>query len=189
MMNPLSRSELIEELKNIFHGDFLVLDTETTGLDSNAEIIEIGIVDKDSNVIFDSLIKPVNSIPEEATVIHGITNEMVKNSPSYKEIYGELKSIVNGKTLIIYNADYDLRLLDQTAEINGISNEFNFKCLCFMKAYAHYYGETKPDGEWRWQRLTNAVGHYGITVENAHRAIGDCQMTLQLFNAVIKENM
>ena len=45
-----------------YNSDFVVLDTETTGLDSRAEIVEISIIDKHGNTLFDSLIKPKNPI-------------------------------------------------------------------------------------------------------------------------------
>jgi DNA polymerase-3 subunit epsilon len=62
--------------------EYIILDVKTTGLDGDSEIVEIAIIDLDENPLFETLIKPVSLIPEEATAIHGITNEMVENAPS-----------------------------------------------------------------------------------------------------------
>ena len=53
------------------------LDTETTGLNDLAEIVEISILDDDGLVLLDTLVRPRRPIPADAIRIHGIRNEMV----------------------------------------------------------------------------------------------------------------
>ena len=48
-----------------------ILDTETTGLYDDAEIVEISIIDENGGVLLDTLVKPLKPIPAEATAIHG----------------------------------------------------------------------------------------------------------------------
>ena len=72
------------EGKLLFDLDFIALDVETTGIDENSEIIEIGLVKVQKGEIVDtyqSLIKPERPIPEEITLLTGITNEMVFLNP------------------------------------------------------------------------------------------------------------
>ncbi|MCW3664158.1 3'-5' exonuclease, partial [Burkholderia cenocepacia] len=57
--------------------NFILLDTETTGLDESAEIVEIAVIDDAGNVLLNTLVKPKHPIPNSATAIHGITNAMV----------------------------------------------------------------------------------------------------------------
>ena len=91
--------------------DLVFLDTETTGLDHSAEIVEIAIVDHDSIVLLESFVKPKNKIPADATAIHGITNEMVKNAPTLKQLTPKIRAAVRGKILAIYNSEYDMQYL------------------------------------------------------------------------------
>ncbi|KHN59596.1 3'-5' exonuclease [Aeromonas hydrophila] len=156
-----------------------VLDTETTGLDEQAEIVEISIIDQDGSVVFDSLVKPRQPIPPETTAIHGITNEMVASAPSWPEIHDQVAEIVASKPLVIYNADYDLRLLEQTANQYGLLS-IAYKADCAMLAYAEFYGDWNDDkGSYRWQRLTNAAAQQGVVTDGeAHRALADVMMTL-----------
>ena len=75
----------------------LILDTETTGLDSQAEIIEIAIINESGNVVFESLVKPTKPIPEDAIAIHGIANEQVHAAPLWIEIATAVNNILSGK--------------------------------------------------------------------------------------------
>ena len=92
---------------------FVILDTETTGLDHDAEIVEICILRNDGLVLLDTLVKPLNPIPAQATAIHGITNKDVENAPYYHEIHNQVIDILNQYTCYIYNSDYDTRLIKQ----------------------------------------------------------------------------
>ena len=84
----------------------IFLDTETTGLDDNAQIVEIGIIDINGEPLLETFIKPYNPIPEEAIKIHGITNDMVKDAPYWSEIHEQFCNIIKDRTLIIYNRPY-----------------------------------------------------------------------------------
>lgn len=167
-------------------GDFIVLDTETTGLDSKAEVCQIAIVDSSGNVLLDTLVKPINPIPPEAERIHGISNADVMYAPKFIDVYEKLMGIILGRNVIIYNADYDVRVLQQSAAHGR--HVFDVLCAnwyCAMQAYAVHYGAWDDyHKSYTWQRLSNACQQKGLPVENAHTALADCLMTLALVKEV-----
>ena len=166
-----------------------ILDTETTGLDDSAEIVEISIIDQNGSVVLDTLVKPLNPIPAEVTAIHGITNDMVANAPTWASIHDRVLAILTSKPLVIYNADYDLRMLAQTAELYGLRNSLiGLSAGCAMSAYAEFYGEwNEVRGDYRWQRLTNAAYQQGVVVAGqAHRALADVRMTLGVIKVMAR---
>ena len=156
-----------------------ILDTETTGLYDDAEIVEISIIDENGGVLLDTLVKPLKPIPAEATAIHGITNEMVATAPTWAAIHEQVAKIVASKPLVIYNADYDLRLMAQTAVQYGLT-PIGTEAGCAMLTYAEHYGEwNEYKGTYRWQKLTNAAAQQGVVIDGkAHRALADVKMTL-----------
>lgn len=165
----------------------LILDTETTGLGNDAEIIEISIIDCTGKVLLNTLVKPRNPIPAEATAIHGITNEMVAAAPTWRDIHWQLMALIHTQTLVIYNIEFDVRLILQTAGINGCgfgSLELNAECA--MHNYAEYYGQwDEKRNKFKWQSLSNAAKQQGIVIEGApHRALADCKTTLGIIRAM-----
>lgn len=162
-----------------------ILDTETTGLDDSAEIVEISIIDENGCVLLDTLVKPLKPIPADLTAIHGITNEMVATAPTWAAIHSRVAEIVACKPLVIYNADYDLRLMAQTAELHGLT-PIEADAGCAMLAYAEFYGEwNEARSSYRWQKLTNAAAQQGVVIDGqAHRALADVKMTLGVLKAM-----
>ena len=153
----------------------LFLDTETTGLDLEAEIVDICIADFNGAILIDTLVKPFAPIPEGATDVHGISNEMVSSARIWPEIWPEIREILSGRLVCIYNASYDMRLIKQT------HRHFNMgwvspgaRAACIMKLYAIYYGEwSEHYGSYRWQSLEKAGKQCGIELQNTHRAKDD----------------
>lgn len=166
----------------------LFLDTETTGLDDQAEIVEIGITDAHGNVVFQSLVKPTKEIPEQVEKIHGISNEAVQFAPTWAQIHEQVSSLVNGRFVVIYNAQYDLRLLDQTARAHGLQMP-NIDAGCAMLAFAKYLGQwNDARGNWRWHKLVSAAEYCQYAGGGAaHRAVEDCRMAAHVVRAMANQ--
>ena len=98
---------------------FVVFDTETTGFSPVKDrLVEIGAVKiRNGEVLGEKtwLINPQRYIPYYVQEVHHITPEMVKDQPTFKEIYGEFLEFIDGCVLMAHNAPFDVRFM--TAEI------------------------------------------------------------------------
>lgn len=155
----------------------VILDTETTGLDSSAEIVEIAAINTAGVTLFNSLVRPTKPIPLAASRIHGITDDRIEMecAPTWLFIEPKLVQVLLGSMLIIYNADYDMRLIYQTYRAAGVALDppplvvAPHAIDCAMRWYSQYVGEWNEFyGNYRWQRLP----------EGDHSALGDCRATL-----------
>ena len=167
-MSQSSRKSAIQRAREYLAVRPVFLDTETTGLDANAEIIEICVVDYEAKVLFDTLVKPARSIPPDASRIHGITNAMVQAAPAWPEVWPGVEAVLRGRYIGIYNVDFDIRLMRQSHLVYGMSWEFSQqRVFDVMKLYADYTGSS------RWVSLETAGRQCGIALPNAHRAQAD----------------
>jgi len=97
---------------------YIILDTETTGLEvkQGHRVVEIGAVllndRKKSQDHFHSYLNPSRLIDEEATKVHGITNADVEDQPGFEEIAEEFIQFIEGSTLVIHNAPFDVGFLN-----------------------------------------------------------------------------
>ncbi|MDA5536451.1 3'-5' exonuclease [Yersinia mollaretii] len=169
--------------------NYLILDTETTGLGDDAEIIEISIIDCTGKILLDTLVKPLKAIPAAATAIHGITNEMVADAPTWRDIHYQFMVLTNGRTLLIYNAIFDARLIFQTVAASNLQfsgKKYIFDAECVMDSYAEYYGQwDQKRNKFKWQRLSNAAEQQSVVIDGvAHRALADCKTTLGIIRAM-----
>ncbi len=170
-----SRQTAINRARQYIAQQPLYLDTETTGVDTSAEIVEICILDSEGAVVLDTLIRPQRKIPPEATLIHGISNSMVSDAPAWSELWTQIESILKGRSVGIYNADFDLRMIKQTHLQSGMAwQSLNANAFCIMKLYAEFYGERdRYRATYRWQTLDDAGHQSKIDLPNAHRAQAD----------------
>ncbi len=111
---------------------YIVLDTETTGLDvnDNHKIIEIGCIEilnrSITDYTFHHYINPCRSIDASAIAVHGITNEKLKNEPIFSDIKDKFISYVNGSEVIAHNAPFDIGFLEKEFNDCGINiNQIN----------------------------------------------------------------
>lgn len=148
---------------------FVILDTETTGL-YDCEIVQIGIIDLEGNTLLDTLVKPNCPITEGASAIHGITADALVNAPTFKEVHPLIESIIQGKIVIIYNANFDDEVLHHCCKVNNL-NYLQYESSCAMETYSEFVGEIHSYfNNYRWQKLPGGD----------HTAIGDCKATLDV---------
>jgi len=184
LMNPCSNQEEIKSwAQRILSTQPLVLDTETTGLSRIAEPLQIAIIDCEGKTLFNHLIRPrIATIEPGAQAVHGITAEDIKEAHSLRFYHARLEDILRNKTVIIYNAPYDTRILENSCMANQVPSLLSIATWeDLMQPYAEYYGDwSSHHRSFTWQKLTNACSQMGINILDAHSAIGDCMMTLAL---------
>ena len=100
----------------------VVLDTETTGLDprSGHRIVEIGCVELINHMAtgkhFHKYLNPERDIPEQASAIHGLTEEFLSDKPLFADIAEEFEAFIGDSTLVIHNAEFDLAFINAERE-------------------------------------------------------------------------
>ena len=172
----------------IQRGEFVILDTETTGVDHGSEICQIAIIDSQGSILIDTLIKPIGRIPSSATAIHGITNAMVTSAPGWDKVVTGLVPLLDGRDVIAYNALFDRKMMHKSSEAAGLPKtdwkQFS-RWWCAMEAFAEVYGKAdRYTGKFRWQKLSTAAQYYNIPVVAEHTALDDCRTTLAVARAM-----
>lgn len=152
--------------------EYVILDTETTGLGSSDEIVQIAIINTTNQVLLDTLVQVQMSIPRAASDIHGITKKHLKDAPFIEDILDQIRSILERKTVIAYNAAFDGRMLQQSiGKIKGKKRTFHGRFNCAMETYSMFVGEwNHQKRSYRWHKLKSGD----------HSALGDCIATLNL---------
>ena len=87
MADPASRAQISRQVCAWLDANALILDTETTGLDDDAEVVELAVIDCAGTVLLDTLVRPSGPVPAEAAAIHGITDAMLADAPTWSEIH------------------------------------------------------------------------------------------------------
>lgn len=162
--------------------DWILVDTETTGFDSGAEVIDLAILDRHGNVLLNTLLRPQRSIPAAASRVHGLTDRHVREAQTFPQIWPQLRAILANRALIAYNVQFDARLLEQTASRYGITLMAQSKD-CVMKRYAEYRIARAPHGARRAYSLEDACRYHALPI-GGHRALADCRATLELLKVM-----
>lgn len=123
----------------IMNSDPIFFDTETTGVTSNDEAVELGIVDLSGKVLFYSRFKPHHKICKKAHEINGIFDEELVNAPRITAFETKLTDIFSSHVAIGFNKSFDYEMLKQAFFFNkNISNIFNTICT-IPRLYANEY--------------------------------------------------
>jgi DNA polymerase III subunit epsilon len=157
--------------------DAVFLDTETTGLDAAAEIVDIAVLDRDGAVLLAQLVRPRRPIPPSATAIHGIDDSLVRDAPGWADVYPSVKAILaRYPCVVVYNAPFDRRILEQVCDRHCLP-PLHAEWHCAMQRYAEFAGEWHPKyANYRWHRLEAALAAIGRAApRDAHRARADAE--------------
>lgn len=166
--------------------DPVYLDTETTGLHWHDQIIEIAIVDADVRPIIDTRVKPTVAVGDGAYRVHGIGAHELADALPWPEIAVEVHRVLESRPVVIFNSDFDTRLLAQTAKAVGLPDIRYRSVTCAMDMAAQYFGPTNRYGS---ISLSNSVAQAGVPQPYpAHSARGDSTATAALVRAIAREH-
>jgi DNA polymerase-3 subunit epsilon len=96
----------------------IILDTETTGLEpaDGHRIVEIGAVELFNHMptgrTFHQYINPLRPMPKEAFEVHGLGDDFLRDKPVFKAIGQAFLDFIEGSTLVIHNAAFDMKFLN-----------------------------------------------------------------------------
>ncbi len=173
-----------------------LVDLETTGFDlTQARIVEVGIVIGTRGEItnrFNWLVNPGIPIPEEARSVHGISDEMVKDQPTFAQVAHEIAQALEGCVPAAYNATFDRSFLHgefararaaregnvppEWAKIPGLRREVEWLDPLVWARDLH--------AEEKSRALGDVAERLGVKLENAHRAKDDAEAALRVFYAL-----
>jgi len=160
-----------------------VFDLETTGTQvTKDKIVQIAIIRIKPNGKqdeYNQLINPEIVIPEEIAAIHGITNEKVKNCPSFKEKASEIAEFIGDSDLAGYNSNkFDIPVLAE--EFLRAEYEFDISNRRFIDVQNIFH-------KMEQRTLAAAYSFYcDKKIENAHDALYDTRATLDVFLAQLE---
>jgi len=174
--------------KKIKDVTFHIFDTETTGKNENDKPIELSIIKYKLNEVLafkDWLINPGMLIHPSARAIHGISDEMLVNKPSYQEIKSEFMSFISDKVVLAHNIDFDLKMVP---DFN--SEDFLKLDILTLAKKVFKIGDLNSKG----QDLTSFQSQelrYWLELDvdtmglPAHRATADVIVSAHVFNEIL----
>ena len=170
----------------IFDGFRVVgFDLETTGFDVRKErIVEYALIGSDidgSSINVQSLVYPAKRIPLEASNVHGITDQDVRDAGTFSEHVGVISKIINDSIIVGHNIiKFDWKILEMECVRAGVEAP-RPRAIIDTLVIAR---KLKIPGRHKLGILCNK---YGIELDNAHRADADAGATLILLWKIMKE--
>lgn len=176
LSHPLTPDE-VQAVLTAFPQGIISLDLETTGLsplmDKIIELSALKLTPDGQIKSFSTLINPEIDIPADSTDIHGITDQMIENSPLLSSVMPKFIEFIEQLPLLAHNAKFDLGFLMfnlQKSDQSYQNNEVYCSCQYSRRALPQM-----PN-----HKLKTLVDELGITLENHHRAEDDALAALQV---------
>lgn len=164
---------------------YAIVDIETTGgYAGNHRVTEIAVYHHDGIQItdhFQMLVNPERRVPEFITGLTGITNEMVREAPTFSEVAKEVHGWLKDRIFVAHNAHFDYSFLKKEFDDAGI--QWSTKRLCTVRL-----GRKIIPGldSYSLGRLAESLG---IHIRDRHRAGGDAEATAKIFDFLLKRDM
>ena len=180
-----SKSNAIELARKIIEQKPVYLDTETTGLDRDDEIVEISIVDFDGSLLFSSLVKPSRPIPPDAQRIHHISNTDVASAPAWPILWPNVRSYMYGRTIAAYNTSYDLRMMQQSHARYHLTWRESLKSIDVLAIFSDFRGVWDPvRRSMKFFKLKEAGAFFNIPLLNEHRSEADALLVRAVLHSI-----
>lgn len=190
--DPALHRKAVESWAGAISGGYelpiVIIDTETTGLGDGDEIIDIAVIDIAGDRVFESLVQPRGALSNVVTNLTGITPDMLANAPEFAALYDQLATVLNEKIWLIYNAPFDMGMLDRACVRAGLPPLRPLAVTDVMERFAEWYGDWDAKrGEWVKKSLQFACECLDIFPDGSHRAQSDATSTLLVVNTIAEE--
>ena len=160
--------------------DVLVIDTETTGIGWDAEIIEIVAVDTTGRLRLNAVSNPVGAISQRSWEIHGLSADALHamGAKPWPDLHAEVVSVLhNTRQVLAWRADSDARFLEQTATRHGLV----LPPVQWADVHPTYV-DARPGGS---HSLAKAMRREALAWEGQHhRAEADCRAVVSVMRAL-----
>lgn len=178
---------VMPRVRNISKCRFVVLDTETTGLNpySGDEIISIGaIAVKEGKVCeeeaFEAVVDPGRSIPPLVSELTGITNQQVAGKPRLVQVMPGFLDFVGDSVIAGHSVEFDMAFLNLKLK-RWIGHPLR---NCVLDTLSLSW---KLHPQWQSYTLESLLAHYGLPVIGRHTALGDALMTARILSILLEE--
>lgn len=162
-------------------GKLVVLDIETTGLNSKKDkIIEIGAVLLEDRKIIDTyqtLINPEVEIKKEIRDLTGISDDDVKNAPKIEDEIHNFVEFIKTYPLVAHNATFDINFIEREVKMQGYTLDNNIIDTLQLSRRFNYSLSN--------HRLDTVANYFGIEMGNHHRALDDAITTYRVLYSIV----
>jgi DNA polymerase-3 subunit epsilon len=159
-----------------------LIDVETTGKDASIDrVVEVGIAIARQGAIIECknwLVNPGRPIPKEASDVHKISDDDVKDAPPFETVAGEIAALLEGCIPAAYNAAFDRAFLGAELARAGLAVPKDIEWLDPL-----VWARELQQGE-KSRALGEVAARLGIALDNAHRASADAEAALKVLFAL-----
>lgn len=164
--------------------DFVVIDVETTGLQpESSKIIQVSAIRFRNfypTELFTTYINPQMPIPQSATDINGITDDMVSDAPTFTNIVQSLDDFIGDSSIVAHNLTFDVKFLRYFGYDSTKTDRYYYDTLSLSRKLDTYASVHKLDA---------ACAYHNIYFNNAHSSEHDALAAGLLFLDYIRQNV
>ena len=166
----------------VANATFVVFDCETTGLSpTNDRVVEVGAVKFCNGKVIEEkswLVNPQRHIPPWVVKVHGIDDTMVKNSPTFKEMYPEFIAFIGDSVLMAHNARFDVSFVRAEIERNQLPLPRNMT-IDSLYLFRKWFPEAKS------HKLKDVADEAKIETKTLHRGMADSMYVFLIFDKAL----
>jgi DNA polymerase-3 subunit alpha (Gram-positive type) len=177
--DPEGTRPLPFERRKLANVTFVAFDTETTGVNPKKDrIVELAAVRyRDGKILEEKtwLINPQRKIPYWAQRVHGISEKMVEDAPTFAEIYPEFLEFAGDAVLVAHNASFDITFLNKESARAQLAPPPNV-VIDSLRLFRQWFPKLKSHS------LSSVADHAKVSGGTFHRALADSMYIAQIFN-------
>ena len=146
-------------------------------------ITEVGIVTVVDGMVVEewsTLVDPQCSIPAPIQALTGITNEMVRDAPTFNQIADDVRARLQDATFVAHNARFDYGFIKN--EFRRLDESFTAEVLCTVRLSRRLYPEYARHG------LDQLRERHHLSMGGRHRALGDARAAWQFMQVAVREH-